>query len=451
MKARVILLALVLALSAPALFAYDFGAVLDNSSSDGNQQTPGFTQKDKLSLWFNSGQGGNLTFSAAASVQLWNTTPWFILNPDVLSLTGDFPKIEGGPNLFSFTVGRYAESDFTGFVFSGQPIDGFSLGFTYPGAALTLDLGYTGLTLNPLSYIVMTQADLSAQGNSSDYFGSPRVLGRLQLMLPGLFLQQDLALTILFQQDLRSRFTTLIQPGATTLVYGQGGSMDTEYFGAGVSGAIVQNLYYKTFAYIETGRTLSYTQGSYQYEPILAFLAGGGGRYYAESLLHSTFALDFLWASGDSNYSQQAIEGDTGSGYATAFIPVTTPPRMISLAFSPNVENLVAATFSYSIRPFAGTKTPELENLQAVIKAIPMLRPTTGAVAASVGLSPGATSLPATLSNLYLGTEVDLAVNYRPFSDLGAVLQGGFFAPNSSLFASSNVLYYLELDVSVSF
>ncbi|MGA2615212.1 MAG: hypothetical protein ABSG38_17390 [Spirochaetia bacterium] len=456
MKARAVLPVVFLLLSASALFAYDFGAVLDNASSYGNQQTPSFSQKDKLSLWFTSGIGENLTFTGSASVQVWNVSPWFIFNPDLLNLTGNFPKIQGGPTLFSFTIGRYQESDFTGLVFSGQSIDGFALGFTYPGAAVTVDLGYTGLTQKPLSYISMTQADAAAQGNSSIYFGSPRVLGRLQVLLPGLFLRQDLTLTALFQQDLRSVFSgsNLIQPGSTTLVYGQGGSLDSEYLGAGLSGSIVENLYYKTYLYLETGRTLSYVtdQGSYQYEPILALLAGGGARYYLDTLLHSTFGLDFLYASGDSRYSQ-VIEGDTGSGYATAFVPVTSPPRLLSLAFSPNVENIIAATFSYSIRPFAGAKSPELGNLQAVVKAIPMLRPTTGAVAAAEGLAPGAVSpsLPANLTNLYLGSEFDMIVNYRPFSDLGVVLQGGLFAPNPNVFADSAAIAYVELDVSLSF
>ena len=235
------------------------------------------------------------------------------------------------------------------------------LGFAYPGVTFTADLGYTGLTLNPLSYIFMTQADAAAQGNSSNFFGSPRIVGRLQALLPGLFLRQDLTLTVLFQQDLRSLVanSNLVQPGQTTVVYGQGGSLDSEYFGAGLSGAIVENLYYKGYAYLETGRTLSYVTsiGSYQYEPILALLAGIGAHYYMESLLHSTFGVDFLFASGDSNYTQ-AVEGDTSGGYATAFVPITSAPRILSLAYAPNIENIIATTFSYAIPAFCGREEP---------------------------------------------------------------------------------------------
>ena len=454
MRARAALAAGLLLLSATALSALDYGATLDNMSSYGNQQTPAFTQKDKLAGWITTNIGPNLTFTATASAQLWNLSPWYIINLDVLNLSGQFPKVSGGPALFTFTVGRYFESDFTGLVFSQQSIDGFELGFSNPGMVVSADLGYTGLTLNPVSYIVMTEADAVAQGNSSNFFGSPRIVGRLQVLLPDLFLKQDLTLTALFQQDLRSLFASsnLIQPGFTTLTFGQGGSLDSEYFGAGLSGAIVKELYYNTFAYLETGRTLSYVSasGSYQYEPILALLAGGGARYYLSGFLGSTVGFDLLFASGDADYTQP-IEGNT-AGDATAFSPITSPPRLLALAFSPNLENVVAATFSYSIKPFSGTKIAALQDLQAVVKAIPMLRPTTGAVAAP-GISPSAVSatLSPTLDQLYLGSEFDLVVNYRPFSDLGVALSGGLFAPNAGVFTSSALQYYSELDVSLSF
>jgi len=118
------------------------------------------------------------------------------------------------------------------------------------------------------------------------------------------------------------------------------------------------------------------------------------------------------------------------------------------------VENIAAVTLSYSIRPFADMKdAPSIQNLQGILKAIPFFRTSTGAISASEGLAAGSVSsgLSSSLSNLYLGTEVDMIVNYRPLSDLGVALQGGLFMPNSSLFVSSNVLYYVELDVSVSF
>ncbi len=456
MRGRAALAAVLLVLSGAWLSGLDFGATLDNMSSYGNQQIPGFTQKDRLAGWLTTSIGSNLTFAATASAQLWNLSPWYILNVDQLNLAGQFPRVGGGPVLLDFTVGRYFESDFTGLVFSQQSIDGFQLGFGIPGLVVTADVGYTGLTLNPLSYIVMTEADAVAQGNSSEFFGSPRVVERLQLLLPGLFLQQDLTLTAILQQDMRSLVSnvSLIQPGTTALTFGQGGSLDSEYFGAGLSGALAKDLYYSSYAYLETGRTLSYlsASGSYQYEPILAALGGVGVHYYLSGFLGSTIGLDLLYASGDADFTQP-IEGNT-AGNATAFLPITTPPRLLALAFSPNLENLAAATLSYSVRPFAGSpKSPDaLRNLQAVVKAIPMLRPTTGALAAP-GIAPSAVSasLSPTFDNLYLGSEFDLVVNYRPLSDLGVALSGGLFLPNASVFVSSALQYYAELDLSLSF
>jgi hypothetical protein len=51
------------------------------------------------------------------------------------------------------------------------------------------------------------------------------------------------------------------------------------------------------------------------------------------------------------------------------------------------------------------------------------LRSTTGAISEG--------SVNATSDQLYLGSEADLRINYRPFSDLGLSLTGGFFFPNN--------------------
>jgi hypothetical protein len=59
----------------------------------------------------------------------------------------------------------------------------------------------------------------------------------------------------------------------------------------------------------------------------------------------------------------------------------------------------------------------------------------------------------AATSGAYLGTEVDVAVRLRPFSDLGVGVSAGFlFANEDVLVASADAFQYVvRLDASLSF
>ena len=85
---------------------------------------------------------------------------------------------------------------------------------------------------------------------------------------------------------------------------------------------------------------------------------------------------------------------------------------------------------SYSIKPH--------DTLQTLLKAAAFFRSTTGQIS-----EPG---IDDASDSLYLGTEIDLVVNFRPFSDLGAALSGGFFIPNNGAGGA-----FLESDRSIEF
>ena len=100
-----------------------------------------------------------------------------------------------------------------------------------------------------------------------------------------------------------------------------------------------------------------------------------------------------------------------------------TPPSF-GTVFSPRLGNLMVTDFSYSIKPFTRDGRNAIQEFQAELAALGFFRPTTGVI--SQGNAASTSS-----DELYLGTEVDLRLNFRPFSDLGFSLSNGVFLPNN--------------------
>src|SRR5208337_2989556 len=123
---------------------------------------------------------------------------------------------------------------------------------------------------------------------------------------------------------------SLVSAGSTTLNPSQGGQVNTQYFGLGVSGSIVGKVYYDAFSYLETGQELNYQAGSYQNLFFLGLLSGGGVRVLLPNVLSSTIAARAYYASGDSNAST-VTEGATQS--FSIFTPISRPT--LDVVFSP--------------------------------------------------------------------------------------------------------------------
>jgi len=167
-------------------------------------------------------------------------------------------------------------------------------------------------------------------------------------------------------------------------------------------------------------------------------------KLYLEEALYSKIELNLLYSSGDSDYDG-FYEGNT-AGNSTQFLPISRPS--LGLLFSPQVSNIFFAQLSYSIKPFSGTQSPLLRNIQTLLNGTTFFRSTTGSISES-GIDPGS-------GVSYLGTEVDLIINFRPLSDLGFILSNGIFFPNNgtggAFLAEAMALNYLvRLELSMSF
>lgn len=454
MKRLAALLVLLGCLTVGVLSALDFGGDVVNSSGYLTNGSPAYEQSNKLALWFNTHLGTHLFFNIQASGDYQNQTTYGggTFSPyadlDLLTLSGQFASRSGIVRLFTFDIGRFLLADPTGDIYN-QSIDGLSSTIGLPLLTVKTVVGYTGLTIKPSSTIIMSKEDLVGINDTSQYFGSPRAVGELTLSAPNLVLQQDITLSALAQLDLRPYFPNngLIASGATTYSPSQGGALDSEYFTAKISGPIYRTLFWSGSFTLETGRTLSYLSSSsaYQYEPILAYLGTGGLHYFLPGVPHLTVGLDASYASGDADYA--TFYGGNTAGDATAFIPITEASTAV--VFSPQLTNLLTGYLSISVKPLSWTKNRYISDLQTAVTAIPFLRPTYGPVSTGGVL----TKVGSNNTQMYLGTEVDGTINYRPVSDFALGVSGGVFLPNPSAFLSSagSIEYGGRAEASFSF
>jgi hypothetical protein len=426
--ARILILSLILATTLLAnLSAFDWGGTVDNSTTLYTLDGANLDQRVKLSIWLSNRFSDSTEFLALGSYTASLDDP-FIFDLERLQVSFSItPEI-------SVIVGRFLFAEFSGLVLN-HPADGFWLTYSLPKAIIAAGVGYSGLQFNKTNQILMSQTDTSDADDTTRFLGSPRLIESIQATLPELFKRQDLIITLLSQQDLRPQ-TELLQKGEENLNAGGllGGKLHTIYLGLGLSGplSLLDGLYHNTFLYTETGATLSYVEDpasftgfSYQYKPILAFLGGLNLDYYLEDRSYSAFGLSILFAGGDSD-SSSFLEGNS-AGLAMQFIPISRPS--FGLIFSPQLGNTLLAELSYSVKPFSGSNSPILRNLQTELQFSNYLRPNASPIS-EIGLDPASEAR-------YLGSEIDGTVRFRPFSDLGTLLSLGLFLPNKNAFSGT--------------
>ena len=447
-KALLIVVITTLACFVPSSFAADIGGSNDGSTSFASSDGYALYLQDKVTLWFDSGQEKNSYLSAQGSYTYAIDQPYFF-DLEKLSYTGIFPGALKGNSLLTFRAGRFHVSDFTGNVLDHN-IDALSIELSYPSIITSLSVGYTGLLFAESSSVILSKADLSDFSTTDVLLGAPRLVEAVEFLFPELFWGQDLVISFLAQQDLRPE-DELVAEGEENEIAGTGGKLNTQYYGLGIVGPLSSSLYHNLFFYLSTGSTLSYladaasgTGYSYSYQPILAYLFGAGLRYFNENALYSKLELNVLFSSGDEDYTSY-FEGNT-AGRAGAFIPISQP--VFGLVFSPDPGNMFFAELSYSLKPLARSKYTRMRELQTMINAYGFFRPTVGAIS-EYGVDD-------TSDSLYLGTEIEGVVNFRPFSDLGVTLALGLFIPNNTsggafLEAERETEVFGRIDISFGF
>lgn len=410
--------AIVLA-AAPAV-AFDFGGTVGNTTEasvpfDGDTS---IGQGNSLSLFARHAFSEELEVVARARYEYRLDTvfaeetdtevDWWQGDLDALYARGRFTTAGETPALVDLQAGRFRLREFSG-VLLAERADGVRATFGTADGDVTIGAGFTGLLMKESSDLLLSQADVSDDADEDEFLAPPRLLGIIAFSLPDFIAGQSFDVSVVGQGDLRDE---------DDLPEGQG-TLHTVYAGVGVSGPVVSTLFYDLYGYFGGGRTLSDLGGFYTYKPIQSYLVGANLQYFMPEAAQSVVSLGYLYSSGDKDHGS-FYEGNTEDA-STAFVGLTPPG--FGAVFSPRLGNLMVTDLSYSAKPLAGTGNRSLEEFQTELSILGFFRPTTGVIS-EPGINPAS-------DDLYLGTEIDLALNFRPFSDLGLSLVNGIFFPNN--------------------
>ena len=412
----------------------DFGGTITNRTSLASASALAFSQNNGVDFWFSTKgpQADFLIRGAYSFTYDASADPTIQHLPDVqsLRLNGNIPTSNMGLSRFTYSLGRFPLQDHTRRVVS-QPVDGFKLGFQYPNVSVTTAFGTSILPNKKSGAILLSKADVADYGNELVLMGSPRVVGLLEAVFANVF-GQRLTLSGVFQEDLRPLFTDrsagLIQEGETTVDPSLGGIVDTQHIGLGLKGNIASSLFYDAHFTLGSGRTLSYVtpegsvSGSYAYIPMLSAMGGAGLNLYLPKFLSSVAGVSFVLSTGDTWAERESYTESGTASSSRLFLPITSKP--LAMVFAPSLGNIMAATASYSLRPFGWLGSPALDQLQTALKGIAFIRYAPGPLSVAVP-NPDST-------DAYLGTELDLQISFRPLSDLGFTVAGGVFFPNTA-------------------
>ncbi len=416
---KILLTAALALMFSPLLFSFDWGGNISNYSYV-TSEDDSYDQVNKLSLWGAHSFDDFTYLTGQGSAGYAKDDYDILVDLDYLYFDKSIPEIFGESSALSFRIGRFFQSEFTRKVFAHRA-DGFVLNLGIPLGNFHLSSGYTGLLLKPVTDLNTTAADLADDDDDDIYLAPKKLVSVIGFdfidILPG----QKLSLSGVSVFDLRTE--DLIEDGDTkaeaTSDGNTGGKLNTFYIGTGLGGGITSSLFYDTFGYVQLGKTLTLVDDTdYKDESILAFLGGASFSWFNKQLLYSKATASFIYASGDEDASS-VYEGNTEDS-STTFVPVTGSST--GFIFDPSLSNIMVAGLEYSIKPFANSKGA-ISNLQTALMANMYFKATKGAISETVFIKDS--------DKKFLGTEIDLGINFRPFSDFGIGFKGGVYIPPS--------------------
>ncbi|MFW6209234.1 MAG: hypothetical protein ACOC7X_11065 [Spirochaetota bacterium] len=400
-----------------------WGGFINSSSVIEVSDEAEFQQEIDAGLWIKARLSENAALEADATYQ-FDLDRYYYANLSRFVFTGEHPR---QTSFFNYRIGRFAFSDFSNYVLAHK-LDGAELTFGFPWGTLTTEAGYSGLNFVPSSNILITQSDVGVHASAPSHgyeLAPPKLIEQIELSFPQLWLQQDITFSLIAQQDM--------QPESNLLT--EDDRISTEYLGIEASGSFKEDLYHRLFGF------LNYGHGAYN---TVAYLLGGELSYYMQERNFSRLKIHLLFSSGDADQGTY-YGGYSGADSSNHFIPISSRDQF-GVVFSPNPGNITVGSASYSIKPISRSARGSGE-LQIELTALTFFRNSTGAISES-GVSVAS-------DDYYLGSEADVRLNYRPFSDLGIELSSGLFMPNNysenSPFANSRAVVEPLGRLNVSF
>lgn len=345
----------------------------------------------------------------------WSDDRPYLVDVDAFHLAGRYPGLFGASSVVRATAGRFLISDVSSFIVNDR-VDGLEAELAFPAVRIGLSAAYTGLLLNPVSRIVMTDADLADAGDGDEFFGARRLIGKAELSLPELFARQTATVSAIGQWDLRDA-----EQDEETI--------DSGYLGLAFDGPIVPGLFYELTSSLSpwTARLNNETEQG------LGLLLSTRLRYFRPDWLSSQFGLLGVMASG-------------AGPVLDPFVTITRADVGIILDLS--LQNIAFGEVSYSIVPFQTARNRVLRDLQVGVSSRTFFRVSTDEV-------PDTSAVDPLSDGQLIGTEAMLDLGWRVLSDLGMSLSGGVFMPATGSFGVFSderpLTFTAQLQLSTSF
>ncbi|MFW6228523.1 MAG: hypothetical protein ACOC2V_03605 [Alkalispirochaeta sp.] len=457
---RVFLTVLLVVVGVSSVSAVDWGGSISTTNTfrsvTETSEDEQFVNGENLVLYLTSDLGPDWEFVGQLGARYDSEEPLFAADVEKMYFQRNrefAPENEQPAGLVGMSTryGRFLISEPTGRIMS-HAIDGAALILNYVGFEFYAGAGYTGLINKEFSRVSMSLQDSTDQEDDDIYFGPRRLLGQLRVSIPELLLNQNVVVAFAVQEDMRDPdevITVDTEPGNAD-TDDPGGLLDTQYGILAIDGSLgIPGLFYDAAYALNTGRTLSLVEDdksdsgeSYQYEPFLGHMVDGRVQYFLPRFVSSVFTVGGTFTTGDTDYTS-FTEGNT-KGSARQFIAVT--PGSAGLVFALQPGNSTTTEVSYSAKPLEGIGVDALSSLQTEVSYYAFFR-STGKGYVSVS------DVNADEDGSYLGSEVDLAVRLRPFSDFGIGLSGGVFFANDSVMVddANSTDWIARLTASLSF
>jgi hypothetical protein len=422
--------------------ALDWGGSLEDSTALTLTTGSVVNQGETARLWVQQafGRSASLTLKASAYQNL--TFDSAVSGPTgTASFDLDALVFAGG----GWKVGRTVYQDFSATLLN-TVLDGLQYDLSVPGLDLTALVGTSMFVFQDQSTIAISQADLNDRiagqklnwADTATYLAPPRAIAYLEADLTKLAKDQTFKVALAGQYDLRS-----------STAGSQGAPVSMAYAGLGGSGRLAGPVYWNLWTYGGMGR--SQTQVStkaaktvvktWADNTILNAAANLDLTVLLPDWNNSVVNLGVLGGSWDPDgtapsQNQPTASGDSPTAYTGYFGISRTGSALI---FNPQPTNLLLAQLLYSFKPFA--RDPGgLGTVQVAASGFAFVRPTTGPITES-GLDPKS-------SDLYLASEADVNLLFRPASDWGGSVGFGVLVPGSALTRKLESKAQLALNLS---
>ncbi|MGL1892302.1 MAG: hypothetical protein OCD02_11790 [Spirochaetaceae bacterium] len=389
MKKQLLLIYLVLATSLAFCLNVDYGVSIDSFVGTDSEDPFGF---EKVSIYSSLQITEKVSFAIDGFYKFGYSSEDPTHTFDFATLVAIFPI-----GSINFQVGRAYMGDYSGDILA-HTLDGLTATMAMGSGSLSINAGYSGLIHEDEISIISTIED-------DDEETVKRLIEGADYIIPLGSLTGWVSVYTF--QDFNSLSTNL-----------------SVFFGGGLKGSIGSDLYYSLRGNFQGGLYpyLDSETLDTESETLIAGMGVLSLDWYLQfekiKFLTPAISLNIGISSGDDTISDGAGLGDVQpdlDDLVSLYSPITTGgPGTI---YSTNNQNLMYMKVGASVSP--------LDTLQTQLSSVVYFRTVEGATSDS--------NVDSEESGNYLGTEISLAINYRPFSDLGVSVSGGFFFPDGTV------------------